>query len=68
LVRTAWHDAALSERVIRVTPARIAYVLTSQFELCEVLLAGISGIHSSLAKDSKQAHLPKANGHAGLNF
>jgi hypothetical protein len=43
-------------------------VLASQIELCDVLLAEISGIHSSLAKDIKQAHLPRANGHAGLNF
>jgi len=43
-------------------------VLASQIELCEVLLAEISGIQSSLAKDIKRAHLPKANSHAGLNF
>jgi len=43
-------------------------VLASQIELCEVLLAEISGIHSSLARDIKRAHPPKANGHAGLNF
>jgi hypothetical protein len=43
-------------------------VLASQIELCEVLLAEISGVHSSLAKDIDQARgLPKANGHAGLN-
>jgi len=43
-------------------------VLASQIELCEVLLAEISGIHISLARDIKRARLPKANGHAGLNF
>ena len=43
-------------------------VLASQIELCEVLLAEISGIHSSLAKDINQAcGLPKASGDAGLN-
>jgi hypothetical protein len=42
--------------------------LASQIELCEVLLAEISGIHSSLANDIKRAQLPKARGHAGLNF
>jgi hypothetical protein len=43
-------------------------VLASQIELCEVLLAEISGIRSSLAKDLKQTRPPpRARGHTGLN-
>jgi hypothetical protein len=41
--------------------------LASQIGLCEVLLAEISGVHSSLANDIKRARLPKAHGH-GLHF
>jgi hypothetical protein len=40
--------------------------LASRIELCEVLLAEISGIHSSLENDIKEARgLPKSNGRAG---
>jgi hypothetical protein len=42
--------------------------LASQIELCELLLVEVSGIHSRLENDIKEARgLPRSNGRAGLN-
>ena len=48
--------------------ATTATVLASQIELCDVLLIGISGIRSSLAKDLNHTRgAPQPDGQIGLN-
>jgi hypothetical protein len=62
-------DCALLDSLIAIRQAQLnlhrltgmcttASVLTSQIELCELLLVQISGIHDSLAEDLKQSRIP----------